>query len=91
MSVQPMKFITVTGPIEQFDQVVRACIIDQQFHPESVLQSVHHNKKLRPLEGANPMASLLHQADELLSRLDLEPAFRPFPPEEDVEQVRGYL
>ena len=62
MSVQPMKFVTITGPVEAFDQVVRDCVIDRQFHPESVLQSVHHNKWLRPMDTANPMTALVRQA-----------------------------
>ena len=28
MSVQKMKFVTLTGPVDSFDEVVRHCIID---------------------------------------------------------------
>ncbi len=91
MSVQPMKFVTITGPVEAFDQVVRDCVIDRQFHPESVLQSVHHNKWLRPMDTANPMTALVRQADDLLTRLGLEPEYRPFPSQPDADQARSYL
>ena len=38
MSVVPMKLLTIAGPLERFDDVVRACVIDQEFHPENALQ-----------------------------------------------------
>ena len=91
MSVQPMKFVTITGPIEGFDQVVRSCVIDRQFHLEPAIQAVHHNKWLRPMDTANPITPLLRQADNLVTRLGLEPAFHPFPEQADVEGAKGYL
>ena len=30
MSVVPMKLLTIAGPLERFDDVVRACVIDQE-------------------------------------------------------------
>ena len=62
MSVQAMKFVTVTGPRKEFDQVVRRCIVDQPFHPESVLQVMHRNTRLRALNLSNPIMPLLRQA-----------------------------
>ena len=91
MSVQPMKFITITGPVEVFDQVVRGCVIDRQVHLEPAIQSAHHNKWLRPMDTANPMTALLRQADDLLARLGLEPAYRPFPEQADPEGAKAYL
>ena len=29
MSVVPMKLLTMAGPLERFDEVVRTCVIDQ--------------------------------------------------------------
>ena len=69
MSLQPMKFVTVTGPLDTFDQVVRQCILNRQFHPESALQIIKLDKRLRPLDADNPAAPLLRQADSLLERL----------------------
>ncbi|HIT32702.1 MAG TPA: ATPase V [Candidatus Enterenecus stercoripullorum] len=91
MSVQPMKFITITGPVEAFDQVVRSCVINRQFHLEPAVQSARHNKWLRPMDTANPMTPLLRQADELICRLGLEPAYRPFPEQADTEETKTYL
>lgn len=91
MSVQPMKFVTITGPVERFDQVVRSCVIDRQFHLEMVLQWAGRNKWMRPLDPANAMTPLLKQADELLARLGLKPEYRPFPQQGDLQQAGAYL
>ena len=47
MSVVPMKLLTIAGPLERFDDVVRACVIDQEFHPENALQLMRSVKGLR--------------------------------------------
>lgn len=91
MSVESMKFITITGPVEEFDRVVRRCIIDQPFHPESVLQTMHHDKRLRPLSAPNHILPLLKESEEIMERLGLSPAFRPFQDEADLEEARSYL
>ena len=37
MSVVQMSMLTVAGPLEQFDAVVRTCVIGRAFHPENAL------------------------------------------------------
>ena len=64
MSVVPMKLLTIAGPLERFDDVVRACVIDQEFHPENALQLMRSVKGLRPLELENPYSALLHRSVE---------------------------
>ncbi len=91
MSVQAMKFVTVTGPRKEFDQVVRRCIVDQPFHPESVLQVMHRNTRLRALNLSNPIMPLLRQAEEVLTRLELQPEYRPFSEGADMEEGQKYL
>lgn len=90
MSVQTMKFITLTGPVDAFDEVVRHCIIDQEFHPESVLQ-VRRGGRLQPFVTGNPAAPLLRQADELLTRLSLAPRFCPLSEEMDLDKAKTVL
>lgn len=91
MSVQAMKFVTVTGPRKEFDQVVRRCIVDQPFHPESVLQVMHRNTRLRALNLSNPIMPLLRQAEEVLTRLELQPEYRPFSEGAELEEGQKYL
>ncbi len=91
MSVQPMKFVTLTGPAEAFDRVVRDCILDRSFHPENALQTMRGNSRLRPMTGGTAVAPLLRQADGLLERLGLEPEYRPFEEPESTETVQTYF
>lgn len=90
MSVQKMKFVTLTGPADSYDEVVRQCIIDREFHPESVLQA-RRGGRLQPLMAGNPAAPLLRQADELLDRLSLEPRLCPFPEGQTIEDAKTAL
>jgi V/A-type H+-transporting ATPase subunit I len=90
MSVQKMKVVTLTGPVDSFDEVVRHCIIDQEFHPESVLQA-RRGGRVQPFVTGNPAAPLLRQADELLARLSLEPRFCPLPEHMTLEKAKTTL
>ncbi len=91
MSVQAMKFVTITGPLSEFEAVVRRCIVDHPFHPESVLQVMHRNTKLRSLNMPNQVQPVLRQAEEVLERLGLEPEYRPFSDGVDLEEGKDYL
>ena len=91
MSVQAMKFVTVTGPLPEFEAVVRQCVVDRPFHPESVLQVMHRNNHLRSLNMPNQVMPLLRQAEEVLTRLELEPEYRPFAEGADLEEGQRYL
>ena len=64
-----MKFVTLAAPLTQFDEVVRTCVINQQFHPEYVQQVMHENKSLRPFHQTNPYTALLRQSEALSERL----------------------
>lgn len=91
MSVQAMKFVTVTGPLPEFEAVVRQCVVDQPFHPESVLQVMHRNNHLRSLNLPNQVTPVLRQAEEVLTRLNLEPEYRPFAEGADLKEGQKFL
>lgn len=91
MSVQEMKFVTITGPLKDFEAVVRRCVVGQQFHPESVLQVMHRNTHLRSLNLPNQVAPVLRQAEEVLERLDIQPEYSPFSDEGDLAEGKRYL
>ncbi|HIT01852.1 MAG TPA: ATPase V [Candidatus Enterenecus merdae] len=91
MSVQAMKLVTITGPVEALDQVARSCVVDRPIHLEAALPAGRHNRVLRPVDTANPVAPLLRQADGLMGRLGLDPAYRPFPEGMDLTGAKEYL
>ena len=78
MSVIPMKLLTIAGPLEQFDPVAAACVLDREFHPENALALMERVSGLRPLSAADPYSAPLHRAEELLEAMDLSPAYAPF-------------
>ena len=91
MSVQAMKFVTITGPLPEFETVVRRCVVGQQFHAESVLQVMHRNTQLRSLHLPNQVQPVLRQAEEVLERLAIQPDYRPFSEGADLEEGQKYL
>ena len=78
MSVIPMKLLTIAGPLEQFDPVAAACVLDREFHPENALALMERVSGLRPLSAADPYSAPLHRAEELLEAMDLSPAYASF-------------
>ncbi len=71
MSVIPMKLFTVAGPLTQFDAVVRSCIINQEFHPESAMQFMKGIKGLRPFDLLNPFTALLRRAEQVADEVGI--------------------
>lgn len=78
MSVIPMKLFTVAGPLTQFDAVVRSCIINQEFHPESAMQFMKGVKGLRPFDLVNPFTALLRRAEQVSDQVGIPPEYRDF-------------
>ncbi len=91
MSVVAMKLLTVAGPLEQFDDVVSACVLDQEFHPEYTLHMMDRVSGLHPFPLSNAYAPLLRRAQEVLEELGLQPAYAPFEGEEDLEALEAYF
>lgn len=91
MSVVPMKLVTLTGPIGQFDPVAAACVLDREFHPEHALSILDRAGRLRPFVWSDPYAPLLRRAEDLLDALHLSPAYAPFEGKPDLEAVTAYL
>ena len=80
MSVVPMKLLTIAGPLDRFDDVVRTCVIDQEFHPENALQLMRGVGGLRPLELENPYAALLRRSIEVADEAGIPLDYAPFDP-----------
>ena len=80
MSVVPMKFVTLAAPVEQFDQVARACVLGRQFHPEYALQVMRENKSLFPFDTANPYTAVLRQGEALARRMGFALSYVPCEP-----------
>lgn len=91
MSVVPMKLLTLAGPLERFDQVVSACVLDQQFHPEPALRLMGEVKGVMPMDSSNPYAPLLRRAEEVAREAGVELAYAPFPDKLPRKELTAYF
>ncbi|MEG1878646.1 MAG: V-type ATPase 116kDa subunit family protein [Pseudoflavonifractor sp.] len=73
-----MKLMTIAGPLVDFDAVVRACIINQPFHPESALQFMGGTKGLRPFDLANPYSAPLRRAEQVADAVGIPLEYSSF-------------
>ena len=90
MSVVSMKLLTIAGPMEQFDAVVAACVINQEFHPENALRLMNGVEGLRPFPLSNPYAVPLRRAEDLAGRAGLSLAYVPFE-EQSLDDLSVYF
>lgn len=77
MSVVPMKLITLTGPLAQFDGLMDACLTGLPFQPENTLSLLRDVAGLRPCDTANPYAAPLRRVEVQAERLGV--ALTPCP------------
>ncbi len=82
MAVTPMKLVTIVGPLQEFDNVVRGCIINRDFHPESAAQVMRKVKFLHAFDQSNPFTELLRKAEQLSEVGGIKLGYRDF---EDVK------
>lgn len=66
-----MKLMTIAGPMDVFDEVVRACVINQEFHPENALTFMKKVRGLRPFDLFNPYTALLRRAEQVADEAGL--------------------
>ncbi|MGI6031590.1 MAG: V-type ATP synthase subunit I [Eubacteriales bacterium] len=78
MAVQKMCFVTLIGPIDQFDAVVERGFRSYQFHPENALEVLRDVKGLFPFTTSNPYEAPLRNVQETMELLGIAPCFQQF-------------
>ena len=92
MSVVQMSMLTVAGPLEQFDAVVRTCVIGRAFHPENAIHFMGQIKGLRPFDAANPYTNLLRRAEQVADEVGIPLEFSPFEGKpNDIDSFSSYF
>ena len=91
MSVVPMKLLTLAGPLDLFDKVAGACVIDQPFHPENALTLMGGMKGVRPMDSADPYAPLLRRVEEVARQTGVTLGYAPFPDYIARGELSGYF
>ncbi len=65
-----MKFLSITGPKEDFDRVVKVYLNKYEFHLENALTELSSVRDLKPFVEINPYKSILSKSEELLVKLN---------------------
>ena len=67
--ITKMKFLSITGPVEEIDRVVSQYLTKYDFHLENALSELKTVKDLRPFVEANPYKEDLAACKELLDQI----------------------
>ncbi|MCL1804672.1 MAG: ATPase V [Clostridiales bacterium] len=92
MAVAAMTHVTVSGLVEELDDVVHACIINKEFHPENTIGVMDKFKGFFPFDQDNPYTEPLRRLSVICAKAGVEPDYRGF--EDlgfDVVAVEAYL
>jgi len=65
-----MKFVSATGPREEFDNIVEKYLAKYDMHLENAYAEYDSENNLVPYQEINPYREILSQADELVSELN---------------------
>ena len=90
MNNDKMIALTISGPIECLDETVRQFVVDKPFHPEDASVFLEGIRRIRRVEAEDPYTPCLNQADALLTRLEMTPAYAEYG-EYTLEDTEAYL
>jgi V/A-type H+/Na+-transporting ATPase subunit I len=68
--IEKMRFISITGPKNDFDRAVNKYLTKYEIHLENALTELSTAYNLKPFVENNPYKELLSRSEELIKRLD---------------------
>lgn len=68
--IEKMRFLSITGPKDDFDRVVNKYLTKYNVHLENALTELSTNYSLKPFIENNPYKDLLQKSDDLVKKLD---------------------
>ncbi|NLZ80264.1 MAG: ATPase, partial [Clostridiales bacterium] len=68
--IEKMKFLSITGPREDFDRVIKVYLNKYELHLENALTELSSVRDLKPFVETNPYKDVLIKSDELLKELN---------------------
>lgn len=77
--IEKMRFLSITGPKDDFDRVVNKYLTKYDIHLENALTELSTSYNLKPFNELNPYKELVSRSDDLMKRLDTVQ-----PPNEDL-------
>ena len=68
--IEKMRFLSITGPKEDFDRVVNKYLTKYDIHLENALTELSTSYNLKPFVETNPYKDLIAKSDDLVKRLE---------------------
>ncbi len=68
--IEKMKFISITGPKNEFDRVVNVYLNKYEIHLENALTELSSVKNLKPFVEINPYKEVLSRSEEVIKKID---------------------
>ncbi|HWT75223.1 MAG TPA: V-type ATPase 116kDa subunit family protein [Mobilitalea sp.] len=68
--IEKMRFISITGPKDDFDRVINQYLTKYDIHLENALSELSTSYNLKPFVENNPYKELLTKSEELVKRID---------------------
>lgn len=87
--IEKMKFISITGPKNEFDRVVNVYLNKYEIHLENALTELSSVSNLKPFVEINPYKDLLGKSEELLKRIDRTGPYNK--KDMSIEEASSYL
>ncbi|NLA86793.1 MAG: hypothetical protein GX847_05810, partial [Clostridiales bacterium] len=78
MAVVKMELMSIIGPLAQFDEVVRDCLVERSFYIENPMTVLSGVKGLSAFNQTNPLEEHLKKAVSLCRLMGVEPDYREF-------------
>ncbi len=89
--IEKMRFLSITGPKEDFDRVVNKYLSKYDIHLENALTELSTSYNLKPFVEINPYKELISKSDDLVKKLEHPeiPADQLMDPEEATEIINS--
>lgn len=68
--IEKMRFLSLTGPKDDFDRVVNNYLTKYDIHLENALTELSTSYNLKPFVEANPYKDLISKSEDLVKKLD---------------------
>lgn len=78
MAIQKMDFVTVIGPITEFDKVIEEIFKNFEFHPENSFEVIKNVEGLHQFVQQNKYSILLKKIIDVMALMNLEEEFEEY-------------
>lgn len=68
--IEKMRFLSITGPKDDFDRVVNKYLSKYEIHLENALTELSTSYNLKPFVENNPYKELINKSEDLVKKLD---------------------